>query len=63
MNNPMVTHIIFLALVNQAAEQTLSMVYDVRSGVPKCCISVVSKCHDASIRYVLWQEVLEPEGS
>ena len=51
-----------LALVDQAAKQTLSIIYDVCSGVPKCCIGVVSKCHHPSIRHVLWKKVFEPEG-
>lgn len=63
MNILLITHIIFLALVHQAAKQTLGMINNVCSGVPKCCISVVSKCHDPSIRNVLWEEVFEPEGS
>lgn len=56
------TDIVFLALVNQAAKQTLSMVYNDRSGISKCRISIVSKCHNPSIRYVEWKEVFEPES-
>lgn len=61
MNN-FSTDIVFLALVNQAAKQSLGMVYNVRSGISECRISIVSKCHNPSIRYVEWKEVFEPES-
>ena len=38
------------------------MIYDVCRCVAKRRISVVSKRHDSSIRYVMWKEVFEPEG-
>lgn len=56
------THIIFLAFVNQAAKQTLSMVYNVCSGIPERGMGIVSECHDPSMRHVEWKEFFEPEG-
>ena len=58
----MAIHIIFFPLVNQAAQQTLSMVFYVRRSVPEGRVGVVSKRHYPSIRHVLWKEVFEPEG-
>ena len=53
---------IFLAIVNQAAEQTLGMVYDVPSSAPECLIGIVSIRHYPLMGYVIWKEVFEPEG-